>query len=135
MKSKFGARTILIPLLAVFMFYAIQFLVSTIYIIIVAILESVNSVQVSFEKILDDTMTILYEHSNIIMIISSVVTIAIALVIIFILKRNNKNAIKTNKVSVNIWFASALAVLGLGGVVFLQLAGIALIGEQIPQIG
>ncbi len=135
MREKFGARTIYIPMLAVFGFYAIQFVVTFAYIIVIAVIEAASGADFgAIPDLLDDTREIMILHSNNIGAIYSIFVIMFAVVFLMVLSKGNPRAVRNEKVGPARWIASLLVIVGSSGVIYLQLAGFAALGEYVPAI-
>lgn len=135
MREKFGLRTLFVPFIAVFGFYAIQFVVTFAYLIAVAVIEA--TFEAGFEAIpdlLEDTQEILVRHSNNIGAIYSVFVIIFAVVFLLVLRKSNPLAVRNGKVGPARWIASLLVIVGTSGIIYLQLAGFVALGEHVPAI-
>lgn len=135
MQHKFGARTILIPLLAIFGFYIIQFAVTTAYVVIYAVISAAkNSGQIGFTDIIDDSVNVIGTHSNYIFIIFSVFVIIFASIIIALMSIKNKEVLRRKKTDLKIWVASFFVIIATSGVISLQLTGIQALGEYFEPV-
>jgi membrane protease YdiL (CAAX protease family) len=135
MKHKFGARTILIPILAVFGFYLIQFVVSAVYLFVYAFLESANNPNSDiFTEIIENSVNIINANSNYIFIMASTFVIIFAAILIALMSIKSKEVIWRKKVKLSVWIASVFIIIGTSGIISLQLAGIQALGEFFEPI-
>ncbi len=135
MRHKFGARTIFIPILAVFGFYLIQLVVSMIYLIVYAFLESAgNSDSDIFTEIIENSVNIISTNSNYIFIIASTFVIIFAAIIIALMSIKGKEVIWCKRVKLSVWIASVFIIIGTSGLISLQLSGIQALGEYFEPV-
>ena len=137
MRSKFGLRTILIPIFAVIGFYMVQILVSIVYLLILFFASSFTADGFDPSKmdlLMKDVNTLLMQQSNNISGIYSVLIIAIALLVIRALTRSNPLAIRHERTNAGQWTAAVLLILGSAGIVTLLMIGIQELAKAVPAI-
>jgi len=135
MRHKFSARTILIPILAVFVFYLIQLVVSVAYIIVYAFIESSGKMDSDIlNVIIENSNEIINANSNYIFIISSTFVIIFASILIAIMSIKNREVIWRKKVSLSVWIASLFIIIGTSGLINLQLVGIQALGQYFEPV-
>lgn len=137
MRSKFGIRTILIPVLAVIGFYLIQMIVAIAYLFIVLLASAFTSEGFDPSKmnsLLMDVNAIIIKHSNNISGIYAVIIILLSILVIRSLLHSNPNAIRREKVSSGEMIAAALVIIGASGATTLLMTGIQELGKVVPFV-
>lgn len=136
MRHKFGFRTILIPVACVAGFLAIQSIVMVIYILIPTFIAiaagSLNPEDI--EAITKYSTDLIMKNSNIVSMIYSVLIAGIAILVILALRKKNREAVMTRKITAGQGIASAFSIIGAAGLTTLLFAGITLLAKYVPSV-
>lgn len=132
---KFGARTILIPIAAVAMFYIVQLVVASFYSFI---LMFIDGAMVGIEGgvlDIDSVEDLLMKHMNNISAVYSVLVIIISSIVLSVLLKQDKFALRRERYSAGHIVSSLLIMSGITGLISLQMAGLVSLGETVPYVG
>ncbi|MHB8961524.1 MAG: CPBP family intramembrane glutamic endopeptidase [Saccharofermentanales bacterium] len=133
-RERFSFRTIGIPVAAVVVFYIIQIIVVLIYSILYSLIYYLSG-QISGADILSTLEDLIMRQTNNIGAIYSVVVAAAAAFALFLLLKGNPRAVRREKTSKGAVLASIIIMVGVSGLISLQMLGLSALGEHVPYIG